>query len=225
MRDTSRHLDDAILLLSAPALIPLWKYYAKASGLPAFGGPLDPFWRGLLEFALFFALFGLLPGLDQRLRRQGPLVDAGLGLGDRRFGIQALAGGLPLVLMVAWLGAQMPEVRGEYPMCRLLLDRRDLFLPYVVSYALLYYLAWEFYFRGYLLFALASRFGPVSAVLLQTVPSALAHLGKPSGEMFGSIPFGVAVGFLALRTRSIWYGWLLHAALGVSTDWFVIAHG
>ena len=118
----------------------------------------------------------------------------------------------------------MPDVQAEYPLCRLLLLRHDLLLPYSFAYALLYYVAWEWCFRGWMLFGLAQRWPPALAILLQTVPSALVHLGKPAGEMFGSIPFGLLLGWLAWRTRSIWYGWALHVALGVGTDVLVI-HG
>ena len=38
--------------------------------------------------------------------------------------------------------------------------------------------AWEFLFRGFLLFALADLFGPY-AMWIQTVPFAMAHFGKP----------------------------------------------
>jgi membrane protease YdiL (CAAX protease family) len=166
----------------------------------------------------------VLPLLDQLLRRRGTLRAAGLGCGDGRVGVLAVVVGLPLVAALAWSGAGMADVRAEYPLCRLLLQRHDLLLPYSLAYALLYYVAWEWCFRGWLLHGLAQRWPPRLAILLQTVPSALVHLGKPAGEMFGSIPFGLALGWLAWRTGSIWYGWLLHVALGVLTDVMVV-HG
>jgi membrane protease YdiL (CAAX protease family) len=46
----------------------------------------------------------------------------------------------------------------------------------------------------------------------------LLHVGHPLSETLGAIPFGLALGVLALRTRSILPGLLLHAAIGLATD-------
>jgi membrane protease YdiL (CAAX protease family) len=100
--------------------------------------------------------------------------------------------------------------------------RTDLLMIYETAYVLLYYLAWEFFFRGFMLFPLARVFGGVNAILIQIIPSCLIHIGKPVGELTGSIIAGLILGGLALRTGSIWYGWIIHAALGVLVDLLVI---
>lgn len=68
----------------------------------------------------------------------------------------------------------------------------------------------EFILRGFLLFGLRNVFGSFFAVLIQVIPYVLLHLGKPELECYGSIVFGFALGYLALHTRSIWYGTILH---------------
>ncbi|HNR08342.1 MAG TPA: CPBP family intramembrane metalloprotease, partial [Saprospiraceae bacterium] len=90
------------------------------------------------------------------------------------------------------------------------------------AYIFFYYLVWEFYFRGFLLFGLAKIYGPAAAILIQTISSCLVHLGKPEGETLGSVAAGLLFGLLALRTGSIWYGWLIHFSLGVMTDFFIL---
>ena len=52
--------------------------------------------------------------------------------------------------------------------------------------------------------------------------SSLLHIGKPEGEILGAIPIGLLFGWFALRTRSIWYGWAVHASIGVLTDLFIL---
>ncbi|MBM4063362.1 MAG: CPBP family intramembrane metalloprotease [Planctomycetes bacterium] len=212
-----------VLLLAVPVLFPLWWYNARPAALPGPGGELDELWRVLLSFVAFAFLLGLLPLLELWWRGEG-LRGHGLGLGDVRLGLRAVLLGLPLCALVAWSGAGMPEVRAEYPLCRLLATHAELRLPYWLAYAALYYVAWEWCFRGWMLFGLARRWPPALAVLLQAVPSALVHLGKPIGETLGAVPFGLVLGWLALRTRSIWYGWSLHVLLGVLTDAMVL-HG
>ena len=71
---------------------------------------------------------------------------------------------------------------------------------------------WEFFFRGFVLFAYLRRFGP-NALWLQAVPFALAHIGKPELEALSTIFGGFVFGWIAYRTRSFIYPFLIH--------WFV----
>jgi membrane protease YdiL (CAAX protease family) len=81
---------------------------------------------------------------------------------------------------------------------------------------------WEFFFRGWVLFAYARKFGP-EALWLQAVPFALAHLGKPEVETLSTI-FGVfAFGWVALRTKSFLYAFLIHWFIG--TFIIIVASG
>ncbi len=73
-------------------------------------------------------------------------------------------------------------------------------------------LGWEFFFRGFLLFALARIAGPY-AILLQAVPFTLAHFGKPELETLSCIFGGSAFGWLAWRTKSFFYPFLIHTHL------------
>lgn len=70
-------------------------------------------------------------------------------------------------------------------------------------------LGWEFFFRGFLLFALYRACGPL-ALLLQAVPFTMAHIGKPELETLSSIFGGTAFGYIAWRTRSFLYPFLIH---------------
>ncbi len=71
---------------------------------------------------------------------------------------------------------------------------------------------WEFIFRGWLLFGYARKFGP-EALWLQAVPFALAHIGKPEVETLSTIFGGFAFGWVAWKTKSFFWPFLIH--------WFV----
>jgi membrane protease YdiL (CAAX protease family) len=73
---------------------------------------------------------------------------------------------------------------------------------------------WEFLFRGFLLFGLLRVIGP-SAVVIQAVPFALAHLGKPEIETLSTIFGGTLFGWIAWRSRSFLYAFLVH--------WFILS--
>lgn len=71
---------------------------------------------------------------------------------------------------------------------------------------------WEFFFRGFIVFAYARKMG-ANALWLQAMPFALAHIGKPEAEALSTIFGGFVFGWIAYRTRSFLYPFLIH--------WFV----
>ncbi len=81
----------------------------------------------------------------------------------------------------------------------------------------LYYLGVEFFFRGFLLFGLYPRIGNV-AILISTIPYVMVHFAKPSSEAAGSIIAGILLCYMALRSGSIWGGFFLHWAVGMTMD-------
>lgn len=75
----------------------------------------------------------------------------------------------------------------------------------------------EFFFRGYLLQSLRPHYG-AAAIWIMVVPYVMIHFPKPWLEATGAIFFGLFLGVLALRSRSIWGGFLVHAGVAVSMD-------
>jgi len=69
--------------------------------------------------------------------------------------------------------------------------------------------AWEFLFRGYMLFGLEKSIGK-SAIFVQAIPFVLLHLGKPFLETLACIPGGFILGYVAYRTRSFLPCFIIH---------------
>jgi len=86
---------------------------------------------------------------------------------------------------------------------------------------LLFYLGWEFHFRGFLQMGIRDKLGDVNALLVQVLASGLLHIGRPATESFASLAAGIFWGILAIRTRSLLSGLSQHYVLGVSLDWFL----
>jgi membrane protease YdiL (CAAX protease family) len=220
-------LNTYITLLSAPVLLTIFWYFGKARFFkqifiiePASN---SEFYTYVLEFIAFFILMFIIPALFIKLRLNKNLKDFGLGLGDISFGLKFVAIAVPLLIVpIIYFASKMPDIRGEYPLFRMLYLRKDLVFLYELCYVIFYYLAWEFYFRGFLLFSLKNEFGGFNAILIQTISSCLIHIGKPPGETIGAIIVGVIFGLIALRAKSIWYVFILHASIGVLTDLFII---
>lgn len=165
-------------------------------------------------------LYGLVPlVLIWLFWKRQPLSGFGVALGDWRFGLAAVGILLP-VIAVAFLlpAAGMPDMQAVYPVDHTASRSVADFLPYAAGRILLFYVAWEFFFRGFLLFGLREAMGDVPALLVSVMPSVLWHIGYPTGELYSSIAGGIIFAWLALRTGSILWPLLLHAGIGMVTD-------
>ena len=157
--------------------------------------------RFVLEFIIPLAIVLLVWREDPRRY--------GIGLGDWRLGLPIVIGGVVVLAAVIWVVGRLPDFRAYYtgtiegrPMWRLIIDTGiDLF-------------AWEFFFRGWLMWALGRKYG-TDAIWLQIIPFALMHVWKPEIEQLSTLVGGAFFGLLAWRTRSFLWGWLLH--------WFMMA--
>ena len=85
------------------------------------------------------------------------------------------------------------------------------------------FMSLEFFFRGFMLKALRPRFGSY-AIFVMVVPYCMIHYGKPMPETLGAIVAGTVLGTLAMRTRSIWGGVLIHIAVAITMDMMAVNH-
>lgn len=79
------------------------------------------------------------------------------------------------------------------------------------------FLALEVFFRGFMLQGLRRSMG-ANAIFVMIVPYCMIHFQKPVLETLGAIGAGLILGTLAMRTRSIWGGVLIHVGVAVSMD-------
>ena len=66
-----------------------------------------------------------------------------------------------------------------------------------------------------MLFGLKRDFGE-GAILVQMIPFALLHAGKPEVETIGCILTGLYFGYVAYRTNSIWPVFVIHLFANVA---------
>jgi len=76
------------------------------------------------------------------------------------------------------------------------------------------FLSIEFFFRGYMI-ATLSRFLGVQALLPVAFFYFSIHLGKPMAEATGSFFGALVLGSVALQTKSVWGGWIVHAGIAL----------
>ena len=149
-----------------------------------------------------FALFLVAPLAVVVLGfRDGP-ARYGLRLGDWRWGAGLLLAGLavmtPIILGLSGLAAFRAFYGGAtVPLGAALLNNLVELIPA------------EFLLRGFLMFALWRRIGPLALVVVQ-VPFVLTHLGKPDIELWSTFVGGTIFAWLDWRTGSILWSALGH---------------
>ena len=94
------------------------------------------------------------------------------------------------------------------------------FWLYEIGYGL-QFVGIEAFFRGFLTFGLAKRFG-LLGIPIMTVPYVMIHFGKPAPEAFAAIIAGLVLGYLALRSKSFVPGVFLHVGVAITMDLLVL---
>ena len=79
------------------------------------------------------------------------------------------------------------------------------------------FVAIESFFRGFLVLGLADAFG-MNAILIAMLPYLAIHFSKPPLEAVASIVGALIMGILALRSRSIWLGVVVHIVIAGTMD-------
>jgi membrane protease YdiL (CAAX protease family) len=219
-----RQLKPTVILLVSSVTLITWKCFASPQYLEPLArrlGFADPQAAGAIaSFVVALLLLGLLPALIVKLVFREKLADYGVRLGNRRRTVRSLLICAPIVLLIAYLSAGSASLRSEYPINPLARTAGWGFALHALTY-LLFYLGYEFQFRGFVQHGLDESMGATNALFVQVLASVLFHLGKPVSEIYAAIVAGLLWGLLANRTRSLLSGTLQHYLLGISLDWFI----
>jgi len=168
--------------------------------------PIGPPWVSSLIY------FAVLPILTIIILRKNPL-DFGLRLGNFKvWGFYVIVTVI-VAIPILYVASRSSALAQYYT-----LRRFD-----VVRYSLetsVYLFAWEFIFRGFLLFGLRDKLQE-SSILVQMVPFVLVHFGKPEIETISTILTGIYFGYVAYRGNSYWPAFIIHLFINISFLIFV----
>ncbi len=173
---------------------------------------IEYFFWFLGDFITLFIL-GIL--IIKFILRESP-EDYGLKIGDYKSGLLYSGVFLFVMIIIIWFVSAQSGFAEKYPHLTSAKSVWSIFLIYELG-MLIYMFAWEFIWRGFMLFGLEPKFGYYS-VLIQMIPFVILHNGKPALETFGAILGGIALGILALKTRSIYYCIITHMGVMFSID-------
>jgi membrane protease YdiL (CAAX protease family) len=125
----------------------------------------------------------------------------------------------PLILLLSYLSASTPSNLALYPQIRVENWSLRILLISTVSW-MAFLVAYEFLFRGFLLFATLQVLDPWMAIALNCSLYAFAHFYKGPRETFGAIPAGILLCYLTLQTGNIWSAVIIHSVMALSNEWF-----
>jgi membrane protease YdiL (CAAX protease family) len=185
-----RNSSETIIVASAILFLTLDRYH-----------PLQPEWLGTFIYCAVCPILVILIIL-----RKNPL-NFGLRLGvPRIWGLHV--GVICLVAaVILYASSFSSSLQSYYQMENF--DFSVYFLTSCVSLS-----ASEFIYRGFLLFGLKEKFKEGS-ILLQMIPFALMHLGKPELETVSTIFTGILFGYVAYRGKSYWPAFIIHLFINV----------
>jgi membrane protease YdiL (CAAX protease family) len=148
-------------------------------------------------------LYFCIPLLIILIRREA-LAAYGISPGEWKTGLALTISGILLTTpLILYIGRENESMHSYY----------SGFTPGLPWNTFLDLFGWELFFRGWILFGYARKFGP-DAIWLQAMPFALAHIGKPEIETFSTIFGGFAFGWVAWRTKSFIWPFLIHWYIG-----------
>jgi len=165
----------------------------------------------LIPFPLWKLLFPKDSLLDMGLRGRGFFKHVWI------YGL-CLAVVIPAMLLVA----RQPDFGGYYPFYKLASRSWFDFAIWEAIYWLQFF-ALELFFRGWFVGALRKSMG-AGAIFVMATPYCMIHYGKPYLEAHGAIVAGVVLGSLAMRTKSIYSGFLVHVTVAFSMDFLALWH-
>jgi membrane protease YdiL (CAAX protease family) len=195
----------ATIAVVTVALLLLLDYHGRINGLVE--AILGPFGEGVADAKRLgsigrLVLEGGVPLLIVLLVFRDRPSRYGLAIGDWRAGLAIAIGGC-MVMMPIVLGAvRLADFAAYYAPQGASVG--DVFLTTALEV-----IPAEFFFRGFLLFALLRVIGPM-AVVIATLPFAFIHLGKPEIETLSTLFGGLLYGWLDWRTGSVLWSGLAH---------------
>jgi membrane protease YdiL (CAAX protease family) len=239
--EASRRPDRKVILVLLTAALGLLvqHFVAMQEGIDPFAGMLRAAgltgWADTLQEAMWDApgsrlnrltwwsawsllVYVVVPMLLIRLAFRERIRDYGVKLG----GVFADWWVYALMMGLAWpaifLASANERFQLTYPFYKL--AEGEGAWPNLVRWELIYtsqFFAVEFFFRGFLVHGLKYRFGAYG-IFVMVVPYCMLHFTKPMPEALASVLGGVALGFMSLRTRSIWMGTAIHISVAWSMD-------
>lgn len=160
--------------------------------------------------SVFYLLLPIIVALVLGFRPK----DIGITMGDRKKALRYIyllfAAAIPFMI----IGSRMDSFQTYYP--RFYYSDWVEFVAWEIRVGLLMF-ATELFYRGFLMIGTKKSLGRW-AILLQAVPYAYVHMGKPMLEVYYSFFAGLAFGYVDYESKSIFPSFFLHWTTSILFD-------
>jgi len=89
---------------------------------------------------------------------------------------------------------------------------------------IIYLFAYEFFFRGFLLFPCITEFGLVWAIIINVVLYTLAHADQGRSMMIGAVVFSIVLSLISYYTGNFYAAFLIHVINACANEWISLYH-
>ncbi|NMC05680.1 MAG: CPBP family intramembrane metalloprotease [Candidatus Lokiarchaeota archaeon] len=195
-----------------------------------FGGMLTP-WQFALAWPIYrycvvACLLWLVPWYISTRKWRLKASDLGWRKGNARLGYILTAIGLAISVPAGIIAAGDPSMVSFYPWERVFVDpaygelNLGGFVAMEAMYVVLYYVPYEFFFRGVSMLPLVERgsWRGTWIVLYTTAITTVVHWDVPATELVSAFAVGFIFGIAAMKCGSFRYVLIVHAAIGVMTN-------
>jgi membrane protease YdiL (CAAX protease family) len=177
------------------------------------------------QWGVAFFLLGVIPALIVKLGFKEPLKEYGLSILNPLRVLFITLLGIGILTPMIYFGSKNPSIVAVYPLVFNAGDSPTLFLRSSLFY-FLYYVGYEFCFRGFLFMGIQDDIGEWQALAVSLITTVLLHVDRSQEEMVLVVLAGVAFPIIVKRLGSLWPAIFIHAYAGIALDyWIVIGKG
>ncbi len=193
------------------------KFFAKYQGEDAWVN-----WV-LYQKVMGVLFMGVLPGIIAFALLPYSLGDYGLKFQNFKTNLLVTLGIGGFMALVNFKASQKQDNLEAYPQMRIKnWTKKRVFLNSIGWAAYLF--AYEFMYRGILLWTCYYSFGFWPAVAINISFYAATHIAKGKTETIGTFPYGLFLCFITIYTGTIWVAYWTHLILALSNATYSIYH-
>ncbi len=163
--------------------------------------------------------FGIIPFVILLIFSDKDIAFYGINLNHLSTSLYWILGISPLLIIMNFFNSKKADNLALYPQVRSEIWSLSTLVISGLTW-ILYLAAYEFMFRGFLLFVSLQYLGVWSAIALNVAIYSLVHVPKGIKEAVGALPLGIVLGIITVQTSSILVAFVVHIVLALSNEWF-----
>lgn len=218
---------EPVVALSACTLGFIGYYFISGSKLlhalftKNFGEDKTLVWWIVFQKFAGVVFLGIIPAIIGLITLSKTPADFGMKTGNALLSLYWIAGLSAVIIPINLVFAGKADHLKSYPQIRAREWNIRLILVNTLSWSA-YLFAYEFLFRGFLLFACIPTFGILPAIAINTAIYAFVHIPKGVKEALGAVPFGILLCIITINTRTIWAAFFAHLILSQSGEYIAV---